>query len=49
MNFDLRRAQPYSCYEDFDFRVPVETAGDCHAVSRPQEFRESIKIVRRGC
>ena len=50
VNFDLRRAQPYSSYEDFDFRVPVEPAGDCHAryLVRMVEFRESIKIVRQA-
>ena len=49
VNFDLRRNQPYSSYEDFEFRVPVETAGDCHAryKVRMVEFRESIKIVRQ--
>ena len=49
VNFDLRRNQPYSSYEDFQFRVPVETAGDCHAryKVRMVEFRESIKIVRQ--
>jgi NADH:ubiquinone oxidoreductase subunit D len=47
--FDLRRAQPYSSYEDFDFKVPVETAGDCYAryQVRMVEFREAIKIVRQ--
>ena len=29
--YDIRRAEPYSSYEDFDFKVPVETAGDCFA------------------
>ncbi|MBM4440661.1 MAG: NADH-quinone oxidoreductase subunit D [Candidatus Rokubacteria bacterium] len=49
IDFDLRRAAPYSSYEDFDFKVPVETAGDCYARYRVrmQEFRESIKIVRQ--
>ncbi|HXT71870.1 MAG TPA: NADH-quinone oxidoreductase subunit D [Vicinamibacterales bacterium] len=47
--FDLRRVAPYSSYQDFDFRVPVETAGDCFARYRVRmaEFRESIKIVRQ--
>jgi NADH-quinone oxidoreductase subunit D len=47
---DLRRAAPYSAYEDFDFRVPVETAGDCWARYRVRmvEFRESIRIVRQA-
>jgi NADH-quinone oxidoreductase subunit D len=49
VNFDLRRAQPYSSYEDFAFTVPVETAGDCHARYRVRmvEFRESIRIIRQ--
>jgi NADH-quinone oxidoreductase subunit D len=49
LDFDLRRAEPYSSYEDFDFTVPVETAGDCYARYRVRmvEFRESIKIVRQ--
>jgi NADH-quinone oxidoreductase subunit D len=47
--YDLRRAEPYSSYEDFDFRVPVETQGDCFARYRVRmvEFRESLKVVRQ--
>jgi NADH-quinone oxidoreductase subunit D len=50
LDFDLRRAEPYSSYQDFDFKVPVETAGDCYARYRVRmaEFRESIKIVRQA-
>jgi len=50
VNYDIRRAEPYSSYEDFDFKVPVETAGDCFARYRVRmvEFRESIKIVRQA-
>ena len=49
VDFDLRRDQPYSSYEDFQFKVPVETEGDCHARYRVRmvEFRESISIVRQ--
>ena len=49
VNWDLRRARPYSSYEEFDFKVPVEPAGDCYARYRVRmaEFRESIKIVRQ--
>ncbi len=48
--YDIRRAEPYSSYGDFDFTVPVETAGDCWARYRVRmiEFRESIKIVRQA-
>ena len=50
VNYDIRRAEPYSSYEDFDFKVPVETDGDCFARYRVRmvEFRESIKIVRQA-
>jgi len=50
VNWDLRRADPYSSYEDFEFRVPVETTGDCFARYRVRmvEFRESLKIVRQA-
>src|SRR6266446_5626685 len=50
VRYDIRRLEPYSSYEDFDFKVPVETAGDCYARYRVRmvEFRESIKIVRQA-
>ena len=50
VQYDLRRAQPYSSYGDFEFDVPVEPAGDCHAryVVRMVEFRQSIRIVRQA-
>jgi NADH-quinone oxidoreductase subunit D len=46
---DLRTAAPYSSYEEFQFRVPVESAGDCYARYRVRmvEFRESIRIARQ--
>ena len=48
--YDLRRATPYSSYDDFEFQVPVETAGDCYARYRVRmvEFRESLRIVRQA-
>ena len=50
VGYDVRRAEPYSSYEDFDFVVPVETAGDCFARYRVRmvEFRQSIRIVRQA-
>jgi NADH-quinone oxidoreductase subunit D len=49
VDYDVRRAEPYSSYEDFDFTVPVETAGDCYARYRVRmvEFRQSIRLVRQ--
>src|SRR6266446_1872565 len=48
--YDVRRAEPYSSYGDFDFVVPVETAGDCYARYRVRmvEFRQSIRIIRQA-
>jgi NADH-quinone oxidoreductase subunit D len=49
IDYDLRRAEPYSSYQEFDFKVPVETAGDCFARYRVRmvEFRQAIAIARQ--
>jgi NADH-quinone oxidoreductase subunit D len=48
--YDTRKAFPYSSYDEFDFDVPVQTAGDCYAryLVRVAELRESLKIVRQA-
>jgi NADH-quinone oxidoreductase subunit D len=48
--FDIRRAFPYSNYEEFDFEVQTQTAGDCYAryQVRMAEIRESLKIVKQA-
>ena len=48
--YDLRRAQPYSGYEDYEFDVPTETAGDVYArfLVRMEEMRQSLRIIRQG-
>jgi len=45
--FDLRKAAPYSSYEDFDFKIPVGTVGDNYDRYRVRmaEMRESVKII----
>jgi NADH-quinone oxidoreductase subunit D len=48
--WDLRKATPYSSYDDFDFKIPVGTQGDNwdrYAV-RLAEMRESVKIIRQA-
>jgi len=47
---DLRKASPYSGYEQYDFAVPTETAGDSFAryLVRLEEMRESLKIIRQA-
>jgi NADH-quinone oxidoreductase subunit D len=45
--WDLRRAQPYECYNDLDFQIPVGKNGDCYDryVMRVEEMRQSNKIM----
>ncbi|OOY06242.1 NADH-quinone oxidoreductase subunit D [Thioclava sp. F28-4] len=45
--WDLRRAQPYECYDEFDFQIPIGKNGDCYDryLCRMAEMRESTKIV----
>jgi NADH-quinone oxidoreductase subunit D len=48
--YDIRKAFPYSSYEEFDFDIPTQTAGDCYAryLVRVAELRESLKIVNQA-
>jgi NADH-quinone oxidoreductase subunit D len=48
--WDLRKADPYSCYERFDFQIPVGTTGDNYDRFRVRmaEMRESLKIVEQA-
>ena len=45
--FDLRRAQPYECYPEVEFEVPIGTSGDCYDryLMRVEEMRQSTDIV----
>ncbi len=46
--WDLRKAQPYDCYADLDFDIPVGKHGDCYDryLVRMYELRESWKLIR---
>jgi NADH-quinone oxidoreductase subunit D len=48
--YDVRKAFPYSSYDEFEFNIQTQTAGDCFAryQVRVAEIRESIKIVRQA-
>jgi NADH-quinone oxidoreductase subunit D len=48
--WDLRKVAPYSSYEQFDFKIPVGTVGDCYDRYRVRvaEMRESCKIIRQA-
>ncbi|MGA2482046.1 MAG: NADH dehydrogenase (quinone) subunit D [Candidatus Acidiferrales bacterium] len=48
--YDVRKAFPYSSYEEFEFSIATRTESDCYAryLVRLAEIRESIKIVRQA-
>ena len=48
--WDLRRAQPYECYDEFEFQIPVGKNGDCYDryLCRMAEMRESVKIMKQA-
>ena len=47
--WDLRKSQPYECYQDLDFKIPVGKNGDCYDryLCRIEEMRESVKIIKQ--
>ena len=47
ISWDLRRSQPYECYNQIDFKIPVGKNGDCYDryLCRIEEMRESVKII----
>ena len=49
--WDLRKSQPYECYAEMDFDIPIGKNGDCYDryCLRMQEMRESIKIMKQCC
>lgn len=46
---DLRKTNPYGCYDEVEFDVPTSTEGDVYAryMVRMQEMRESLKIIHQ--
>jgi len=47
--WDLRKSQPYECYADMDFDIPIGKNGDCfdRYLIRMVEMRESVKIMKQ--
>ncbi len=50
VDFDLRKARPYSSYDDFEFDVPIGTNGDCmdRLDVRVEEMRQSCRIIQQA-
>ena len=48
--WDLRRAQSYECYDEFEFQIPVGKNGDCYDryLVRMEEMRQSVAIIRQA-
>ncbi len=50
VDWDIRKRQPYSSYEKFDFKVPTRPEGDVYAryLVRLEEMRQSLRIVQQA-
>jgi len=49
--WDLRKAQPYECYGELDFDIPIGKNGDCYDryCLRVEEMRQSVRIMKQCC
>ena len=47
--WDLRKAQPYECYTEMDFDIPIGKNGDCYDryCIRMEEMRQSVRIMKQ--
>ncbi len=47
--WDLRKSQPYECYDELDFDIPVGKNGDCYDryLVRMEEMRQSVRIMEQ--
>jgi NADH-quinone oxidoreductase subunit D len=47
--WDLRKAQPYECYDEIDFDIPIGKNGDCYDryCIRMEEMRQSVRIMKQ--
>jgi NADH-quinone oxidoreductase subunit D len=49
IDWDLRKNQPYLCYRDLEFDIPVGSTGDCYDryLVRMEEMRQSLRILEQ--
>jgi len=50
VDWDIRKADPYSIYDRFDFDVPTGTVGDCYDRYRVrvEDMRQSLRIIEQA-
>jgi len=49
--WDLRKSQPYECYDELEFDIPIGKNGDCYDryLIRMEEMRQSASIMKQCC
>lgn len=49
VDYDLRKAHPYLCYQDLNFEVPLGEVGDCYDryLVRMEEMRQSVRLIHQ--
>src|SRR5881409_1219597 len=49
--WDLRKSQPYECYAELEFDIPIGKNGDCYDryLVRMEEMRQSVRIMKQCC
>jgi NADH-quinone oxidoreductase subunit D len=49
--WDLRKSQPYECYAEMDFDIPIGKNGDCYDryCIRMVEMRQAVRIMKQAC
>ena len=50
VRWDIRKADPYSIYDRFEFDIPTGTVGDCYDRYRVriEEMRQSVRIIKQA-
>ncbi len=49
IDYDNRKVNPYLCYKDLDFDIPIGSVGDCYDryLVRMEEMRQSMRIIEQ--
>jgi NADH-quinone oxidoreductase subunit D len=49
--WDLRKSQPYECYDELEFDIPIGKNGDCYDryLIRMEEMRQAVRLMKQCC